>query len=32
MTFFENFTSALKQKWLEYFQTNRSWIATANEG
>jgi hypothetical protein len=27
MTFFENFTSALKQKWLEYFQANRSWIA-----
>ncbi len=26
MTFFENFTSALKQKWLEYFQINRSWI------
>ncbi|MBD1897176.1 DUF5331 domain-containing protein [Coleofasciculus sp. FACHB-129] len=27
MTFFENFTSALKQKLLEYFQANRSWSA-----
>jgi hypothetical protein len=27
MTFFENFTSALKQKWIEYFQGNRSWIS-----
>ncbi|GAC1489541.1 MAG: hypothetical protein NVS2B14_00890 [Chamaesiphon sp.] len=27
MTFFENFTSALKQKWIEYFQVNRSWIS-----
>ncbi|MBD2085578.1 hypothetical protein H6F52_11335 [Coleofasciculus sp. FACHB-542] len=27
MAFFENFTSALKQKLLEYFQANRSWSA-----
>jgi len=27
MTFFENFTTALKQKWMEYFQVNRSWIS-----
>lgn len=27
MTFFDNFTAALKQKWIEYFQANKSWIA-----
>ena len=26
MTFFENFTSALKQKWIDFFQANHSWI------
>ncbi len=26
MSFFEKFKSALQQKWLEYFQANRSWI------
>jgi hypothetical protein len=26
MTFFEKFTIVLKQKWLDYFQSNRSWI------
>ncbi|MEO8890156.1 MAG: DUF5331 domain-containing protein [Coleofasciculaceae cyanobacterium] len=26
MGFFEKFTDNLQQKWLEYFQSNRSWI------
>lgn len=26
MTFFDNLTSLLKQKWLQFFQVNRSWI------
>ncbi|MGK7903816.1 MAG: DUF5331 domain-containing protein [Hormoscilla sp.] len=26
MGFYENFTASLKQKWLEYFQKNRSWL------
>ena len=26
MGFFEKFTAALQQKWLDYFQSNRSWI------
>ncbi|MEW6494800.1 MAG: DUF5331 domain-containing protein [Cyanobacteriota bacterium] len=26
MGFFEKFTAALQQKWLDYFQANRSWI------
>jgi hypothetical protein len=26
MTFFENFTGALKQKWMDFFQANHSWI------
>ena len=27
MTFFETLTTSLKQKWLQFFQLNRSWIA-----
>ncbi len=26
MAFFDSFTSSLKQKWLHFFQANRSWI------
>lgn len=26
MTFFTNLTTSVKQKWLEFFQNNRSWI------
>lgn len=27
MAFFNNLTASLKQKWLQFFQVNRSWIA-----
>ena len=26
MAFFKDFTAALKDKWLQYYQTNRDWI------
>ena len=26
MAFFDSFTSALKEKWLEYYQANREWL------
>jgi hypothetical protein len=26
MSFFQNFTHSIKQKWLQFFQTNRDWI------
>lgn len=27
MAFFENFTSVIRQKWLDYVQTNRGWLS-----
>ena len=26
MAFFDDFTDALKQKWLDYYRDNRSWF------
>ena len=26
MSFFENFTSVIRDKWLDYFRANRSWL------
>ena len=26
MAFFENFTSVIRQKWLDYVQSNRTWL------
>lgn len=26
MAFFENFTSVIRQKWLDYVQSNRGWL------
>lgn len=26
MAFFENFTSVIRQKWLDYVQSNRNWL------
>ncbi|NES94041.1 MAG: DUF5331 domain-containing protein [Desertifilum sp. SIO1I2] len=26
MAFFDNFTAAIRQKWLDYYQTNRPWL------
>lgn len=31
MAFFDDFTSALKQKWLQYYQLNHSWLALQME-
>lgn len=31
MAFFDDFTSALKQKWLQYYQVNHSWLALQME-
>jgi len=31
MPFFDNLTASLKQKWLQYFQFNRSWIVRQME-
>lgn len=31
MAFFDNLTASLRQKWLQYFQLNRSWIARQME-
>jgi hypothetical protein len=31
MAFFENFTTSIKQKWLDYFQTNRGWLSLQME-
>ncbi|WP_250121792.1 DUF5331 domain-containing protein [Chroococcidiopsis sp. CCMEE 29] len=31
MAFFDNLTASLKQKWLQYFQFNRSWIVRQME-
>ncbi len=31
MAFFENFTTSIKQKWLEYFQSNRLWLTLQME-
>lgn len=31
MAFFDDFTSALKQKWLQYYQLNDSWLALQME-
>ncbi|MGA9382351.1 MAG: DUF5331 domain-containing protein [Phormidium sp.] len=31
MAFFDDFTSALKQKWLQYYQQNHSWLALQME-
>lgn len=31
MAFFDNLTTSLKQKWLQFFQDNRSWIALQME-
>lgn len=31
MAFFDNLTASLKQKWLQYFQLNRSWIVRQME-
>lgn len=27
MAFFENFTSVIRQKWLDYVQSNRGWLS-----
>ncbi|MEL7523156.1 MAG: DUF5331 domain-containing protein, partial [Cyanobacteria bacterium J06553_1] len=26
MAFFENFTSVIRDKWLDYFRANRTWL------
>lgn len=31
MAFFDDFTSALKQKWLQYYELNHSWLALQME-
>lgn len=31
MAFFDDFTSALKQKWLQYYQLNHAWLALQME-
>lgn len=31
MAFFENFTTSIKQQWLEYFQINRPWLTLQME-
>ena len=30
MAFFENFTSVIRDKWLDYFRANRTWLEVQN--
>lgn len=32
MAFFESFTAAIRQKWLDYYQANRPWLVLQMEG
>ncbi len=32
MAFFEDFTAAIRQKWLDYYRANRPWLALQMEG
>jgi hypothetical protein len=32
MAFFESFTASIRQKWLDYYQANRPWLALQMEG